>query len=91
MSVATCPFKPVAQRTRVEAPHVHQFLLQIALSDGTVVQDCACGYRQRARRLPNGGIEALQDGMVVGGSSVDNVVFLKHTGGHFVHRWELHS
>lgn len=92
MSTVACPFKPVAQRERVEEPHTHQFLCQIDLGNGTWVQDCVCGHRQRAIKGNQGQVlQVLDDGMVVGGSSVDNVVFLKNAEGHFVNRWELHS
>jgi len=92
MSSVACPFKPVAQRERVEVPHEHQFLAQIDLGNGIWVQDCPCGHRQRAVKGSRGEIlQVLDDGVVVGGSSVENVVFLKNAEGHFVNRWECHS
>ena len=92
MSTVACPFKPVAQRERVEVPHEHQFLAQMDLGNGIVVQDCPCGHRQRARKGPRGEVtDVLDDGVVVGGSSVENVVFLKNADGHVVNRWDLHS
>jgi hypothetical protein len=89
-----CPFKPVVQREQVvvEIPHEHQFLAQIDLGNGIWVQDCTCGHRQRARKGAHGEVvEVLSDGMVVDGSSLDNVVFLKNAEGHFVNRWDLYS
>jgi hypothetical protein len=98
MSSVACPFKPVAQRERVEEPHVHRFLCQISLGDGTWVQDCECGHRQRAAKGKHGQVtQVFDDGVVVGGSSLDNVIFLKDErpqrdgGVHFINRWECHS
>ena len=92
MSTVACPFKAVAQRERVDVPHEHQFLAQMDLGNGIWVQDCSCGHRQRVIKGAQGqALQILDDGVVVGGSSVDNVVFLKGTDGQFVSRWEVHS
>ena len=92
MSAVSCPFKPVAQREPVERPHEHQFLAQIDLGNGIWVQDCPCGHRQRARKGLRGEVvEVLTDGMVIGGASIENVVFLKNAEGHVVTRWDLYS
>lgn len=90
MSRVACPFKPVAQRERVEVPHEHQFLAQINLGNGIWVMDCPCGHRQRAMKGLHGEVvQVLNDGVVVGGTSLDNVVFLKGSDGQFVDRWSL--
>ena len=92
MSAVKCPFKPVAQRVVVHEPHEHQFLGEVALGNGLFVQDCGCGYRRRARKGTHGHImEVFEDGMVEGGTSVDNSIFLKNEDGLFVNRWQSNS
>ena len=76
----------VAQRAT--EPHVHQFFAEILLPNGSVVQDCGCGYRQRVRKSVNGDVqEVFTDGLVAGGSSLDNAVFFRDTDGLFISRW----
>ena len=84
----SCPFRQVAQREPVAAEHVHRFLAELMLDDGTWVQDCACGHRQRARKNAQGiPSEVFADGMVPGGSSLDNAIFARQLDGSFQDRW----
>lgn len=95
MSAVACPFKPVTQREVVltvteERPHEHSFLAQISLGEGLWVMDCSCGLRQRARKGTRGEVvHVFDDGMVVGGSSLDNCIFLKNADGDFINRWQV--
>lgn len=94
MSAVACPFKPVAQREVVltvteETPHEHSFLAQISLGEGLWVMDCSCGLRQRARKGARGEVvKVFDDGMAVGGTSLENCIFLKNAEGQFVDRWQ---
>lgn len=89
MSALTCPFKPVKQHAQIERPHEHRFELEILLDDGTYVQDCACGFRRRVRKGYAGECQDLQDGLVEGGTSLENSIFLRTENGAFHDRWSV--
>jgi hypothetical protein len=90
MSALACPFKPVSPRAVM--PHEHHFLAEITLGQGLFVQDCGCGHRRRVRKGSHGDVlDIYEDGLVDGGSSIENAVFLKNADGHFVDRWALMS
>lgn len=89
MSTLACPFKPVAQRERPsDEPHTHAYQVEIHLGNGIWVQDCTCGHRRRVQKGGYGDVVSVFDDAVVeGGTSLDNVVFLKGPDGAFVDRW----
>jgi hypothetical protein len=69
---------------------VHRFVVEILLDDGSWIQDCACEYRQRVRKNVQGDvIEVFTDGIVPGGSSVNNFIFGRREDGSFTDRWSM--
>jgi hypothetical protein len=91
MNTVACPFKPVVQRERLDPePHVHRFELEILTDDPSLwVQDCACGYRQRVRKVGVHVTEVLNDGLVEGGGSIQNGVFYMNDTMQWQDRWSL--
>ena len=92
MNTVACPFKPVAQRERVEPmPHTHRFELETMTDDPSVwVQDCTCGVRQRVRKVGVQIIEILND-RPLGTTSFENSIFHTEGKGSWQDRWAVHS
>lgn len=84
-----CPYKPVAQRESLApAVHAHRFEVEMMLDNGSWVQDCACGHRRRIQKSSQGSVaQEYDDGVVPGGSSLDNAIFSRREDGRFIDRW----
>lgn len=87
-AVAGCPYKSVKQREIVS--HEHRYLVETKVSDGSWLQDCACGDRRRVLKGEYNEIaEVFADGLVSGGGSMGNAIFFSDPPetNQFVDRW----
>ena len=92
MNTVACPFKPVAQRERVEPmPHTHRFELETMTEAQDIwAQDCACGTRQYVRKVGLYVTDILND-RPLGTTSYENSIFHTEGRGSWRDRLALHS